>query len=221
MPEQVVTTYYDLIFATGYFTDACRKWNQRPTARKTWVDFKPYFVEEHLTWQDTQPTSVGETYPSANALAEANIREADTINTIALLSLATASNRDTYANISGTVTSLVAELVLANKNLVEALKENTRLKRVLGQCQQITRSSSGAAVRGVTPQHKKGAHYCWLCGYESGHPSFKFTERQRTISCTAWRRAQREGPRRTIHNYIHMRNSILLIILIKIIRKYM
>ena len=26
-PEQVVTTAYDQIFATGYFTDACRRWN--------------------------------------------------------------------------------------------------------------------------------------------------------------------------------------------------
>ena len=34
-PEQFVTKAYDLIFATGYFTDACRRWNQKPGTGKT------------------------------------------------------------------------------------------------------------------------------------------------------------------------------------------
>ena len=38
-----------------------------------------------------------------------------------------ARNRDTYANLSETFTYLMAELVLAKKNLVDALKENTHL----------------------------------------------------------------------------------------------
>ena len=61
MPEQVVTAAYDLIFYTGYFTDTCCRWNQKPATRKTWAEFKIYFAEEHRLWQDTQPTSVGET----------------------------------------------------------------------------------------------------------------------------------------------------------------
>ena len=33
--EQVVTMAYELIFATGYFTNACLWWNQKLASRKT------------------------------------------------------------------------------------------------------------------------------------------------------------------------------------------
>ena len=118
---------YELIFVKGYFTDACCRWNQRPLSSKTWADLKSHFVEEHRTCQDTQPTSAGATYTPSNAIVEANSREAETIDVIAFLTLTTASDRDTYANLSRTVVSLMAELVLANKNLMEALNENTCL----------------------------------------------------------------------------------------------
>ena len=62
------------------------------------------------------------TYPSANVLVEKNNRETETIDTIALLSSATSSDRDTYANLSRTIMSLMSELVIVNKNLVDALK---------------------------------------------------------------------------------------------------
>ena len=62
-PDQVVTTAYDLIFSTGYFTDACCLWNQKPAARKMWAEFNIYFAEEHRVCQDMQPTSAGGTYP--------------------------------------------------------------------------------------------------------------------------------------------------------------
>ena len=104
-----------------------------------------------------------------------NIREAENIDTIDLLASATASDRDTYANLYRMVASIMAELVIVNKNLVEALKENNRLERVLGQYQKSTRSGDGAAMRGCTYQQKKGDHYCYSCGYEAGHPSFKCT----------------------------------------------
>ena len=85
---------------------------------------------------------------------EANSRKAETIDSISLLASATAKDRDTYSNLSGTVASLMAELVLANKNLVETLKENTHLERVLGQFQKRTSTADGggATRRGGTTQ---------------------------------------------------------------------
>ena len=65
-----------------------------------------------------QPTSAGVTYSPYNALVEANNRESETMDTISLLVSATASDRDTYSNLSGTVTLLMSELVVTNKNLV-------------------------------------------------------------------------------------------------------
>ena len=46
-PEQVEATAYDLILSTGYFTDSCRCWNLKSAGEKTWVNFKPFFAEEH------------------------------------------------------------------------------------------------------------------------------------------------------------------------------
>ena len=45
------------------------------------------------------------------------------MNAIALLSSATARDRDTYSNLSGMFASLILEVMMANKNLVEALKK--------------------------------------------------------------------------------------------------
>ena len=38
-PDQVVMTDYNLIFVTGFFTDVCCRWNQKPTVDKTWAEF--------------------------------------------------------------------------------------------------------------------------------------------------------------------------------------
>ena len=99
MPEQVVTTAYDLIFATEYFTNTCLLWNQKPAAINTWGEFMTYFAEEHQVWQETYPMYAGETYPSANSFVEANNRENETIDAIDFLASTTTSNRDTYANL--------------------------------------------------------------------------------------------------------------------------
>ena len=91
---------------------------------------------------------------------EANSRETKNINAVSILDSATTSDRDTYVNLSGTVASLMAELVPANKNLVEALKENTCLERVIGLFHKRTSPavSYGETGRGGTPQQKKGPH---------------------------------------------------------------
>ena len=72
---------------------------------------------------------------------------------------------------------LMSELVVSNKNLVDTLKENTRLERVLGQFHQSasTTGGGGATRSGGTSQQKKWSHYCWSCGYDAGRLSFKCT----------------------------------------------
>ena len=39
-PDQFVTTAYNLIFDTGYFTNACIQWNHNLAASKTWSELK-------------------------------------------------------------------------------------------------------------------------------------------------------------------------------------
>ena len=155
-------------------------------------------------------TSAGSTYPSANTLVETNNRETKTIEAISLLASATTSNRDTYVNILETVASLMLDILISNKNLVEALKENTRLDRVLGQCQKSasTAGGGGETGRGGTSQHKKGAHYCWSHGYDTGHPSFKCTAKAmgHVMHCSS--ASTKRGSQKKIRNDGHQGKTI-------------
>ena len=51
----------------------------------------------------------------------------DTVNNILLLAAATASDRETYSKLVTTVTSLMANLLTENKNLVAELRDNAHI----------------------------------------------------------------------------------------------
>ena len=93
--------------------------------------FKPFFTDEHRTWQETQPSSADDIYPLANAF---DWKTEKTVDTIALLAAATANDPKTYLNPANTVTSLTAKVSLVDKNLVAALQNNARLERLLRKC---------------------------------------------------------------------------------------
>ena len=89
---------------------------------------------------------------------EVNNRKLETMNAITFIASATTSNRDTYPKLSGMVVALISELVIENKNLVEVLNENTRLKCLLSQSEKITLRTGGGGAngRGGPYNHKKG-----------------------------------------------------------------
>ena len=89
----------------------------------------------------------------------ANNRNSETMDAIALLTSTTVSDMDTYSYLSRTVTLLMLELVIVNKNLLKALKENTRLERVLGQYHQRNGRAGGGREnkRGGPSTTKRGA----------------------------------------------------------------
>ena len=64
----------------------------------------------------------GVVYSRENSLVEAKNMESETIDDIVLLAADTASDWDTYFNLLGMVAFLMSKLVIANKNLVMALK---------------------------------------------------------------------------------------------------
>jgi hypothetical protein len=45
-PQQI-NVGFAKIFATGHFMSACRRWNKKPTAEKTWAQFKSHFAAAH------------------------------------------------------------------------------------------------------------------------------------------------------------------------------
>jgi hypothetical protein len=46
-PSQQINVGYAKIFATGHFMSACRRWNEKPAAEKTWTHFKSHFAAAH------------------------------------------------------------------------------------------------------------------------------------------------------------------------------
>jgi hypothetical protein len=66
-PDQI-NMGYAKIFATGHFMSACRTWNEKPHAGKTWAQFKAHFSSAHRKHKQMQGEAAATSgYHSANA----------------------------------------------------------------------------------------------------------------------------------------------------------
>jgi hypothetical protein len=98
-PQQI-NVGYAKIFATGHFMIACRRWNEKPAAEKTWTHFKSHFAAAHRQHKQMQGESAATAgYHSANAAVTQNEDQMaeDTIGAVANLATATASDRGVVA----------------------------------------------------------------------------------------------------------------------------
>jgi hypothetical protein len=115
-PQQI-NVGYAKIFATGHFMSACRQWNEKPLADKTWARFKAHFSaarRQHKQMQGGSSATSG--YHSSNAAVgqtEEQMAEA-TIGALSNLAMATAAD-----------CGVVATLTEANVRLVKQLEDNS------------------------------------------------------------------------------------------------
>jgi hypothetical protein len=120
---QKINVGYANIFATGHFMSACRRWNEKPLADKTWAQFKAHFSAAHHQHKQMQGESAATAwYHYANASVgqtEDQIAEA-TIGALANLATATAAVR-----------GVVATLMETNVRLVKQLEDNSNELREL------------------------------------------------------------------------------------------
>jgi hypothetical protein len=111
-PQQI-NVGYAKIFATGHFMSACRRWNEKLHAGKTWAQFKTHFSAAHRQRKHMQGGSATISgYHSANAAVGKNedqMSEA-TIGALANLPTSTAADR-----------GVVETLTEANARLAEQL----------------------------------------------------------------------------------------------------
>jgi hypothetical protein len=111
---------------------ACRRWNEKPAANKTWTHFKSHFAAAHRQHKQIQgETAANARYHLSNSAMNQNedhLAEA-TIGAFANLATATAA---TAAD-----RGVVAALTQANSRLVKQLEENAselrELKTLLNQ----------------------------------------------------------------------------------------
>jgi hypothetical protein len=96
---------------------ACRRWNEKPTAEKTWTQFKSHFAAAHLQHKQMQGESAATAgYHSANSSVTQNedqMAEA-TIGALENMTTATASDR-----------GVVAALTQENSRLAKQLEDNS------------------------------------------------------------------------------------------------
>jgi hypothetical protein len=64
----IVNVAYTLVFNTGLFPDACRAWQYRAIAGKTWAQFKLYFATAHREFRLTNQTAQQSGFHSANMM---------------------------------------------------------------------------------------------------------------------------------------------------------
>jgi hypothetical protein len=154
-PQQINVGYAQ-IFATGHFMSACRRWNEKPTAGKTWTQFKSHFAAAHRQHKQMQGESASTAgYHSTNAAVTHNedqMAEA-TIGALANIATATAADR-----------GVVAALTQANYRLAKQLEENSSELRDLKALLNQERREK----RGPRSFNPSASNYCWTHGYKVG-----------------------------------------------------
>jgi hypothetical protein len=154
----IVNVAYTLIFNTGLFPDACRAWQSRAIAGKTWAQFKLDFVTAHREFRLTNQTAQHSGFHSANMMIEQGHEETmqDNIDAIAQLATAMASDRGTVATLTTTNAKLATQLEAAHAQIAQLKKEIATLKNKIKP-----------AWQGQRPvKTTNNDIYCWSHGYQ-------------------------------------------------------
>jgi hypothetical protein len=126
----IVNDEYTLVFNTGLFPDACRAWQSRAIAGKTWAQFKIDFATAHREFWLTNQTAHQSGFHSATMMIEQGRDDSmqDTVDAIAQLATATASDRGTVATLTTTNDKLVNQLESAQALIAQLKNEIATLK---------------------------------------------------------------------------------------------
>jgi hypothetical protein len=151
---QKIKVGYAKIFATCNFMSACRRWNEKETADKTWANFKVHFAAAHRQHKQMQgELAANSGYHAVKAAVgqtEDQMAEA-TIGNLANLATATA----TYCGVVVTLTEANSRLTRQLEDRSNELKEvNALLKK------------ERADRRGQRTFNPSLDNYCWTHGYK-------------------------------------------------------
>jgi hypothetical protein len=154
----IVNMVYTLVFNTGFFPDACRAWQSRAIAGKTWAQFKLDFATAHREFRLTNQTAHQSGFHSTNMMIEQGHEETmqDTVDAIAQLATSTASDRGTVATLTTTNAKLSTQLEASQAQIAKLKNEIATLKNKIKP-----------AWQGQRPiKTKNNDSYCWSHGYQ-------------------------------------------------------
>jgi hypothetical protein len=117
----IVNVAYTLLFNTGLFPDACRAWQSRAIAEKTWAQFKLDFATAYREFRLTNQTAQQSGFHSVNMMNEQGRDESmqDTVDAISQLATATASDRGTVATLTTINAKLATQLEAAHAQIAQ------------------------------------------------------------------------------------------------------
>jgi hypothetical protein len=142
---------------------ACRRWNEKPAAEKTWTHFKSHFAATHRQHKQMKGETASHAgFHSANAAMTQTDDHMDeaTIGALANLATATAADR-----------GMVTALIQANSCLVKQLEEtSTELRELKALLHQERRDRRGPRNVNATANN-----YCWNHGYKVGRTHTSLT----------------------------------------------
>jgi hypothetical protein len=126
----IVNVAYTLVFNIGLFPDACRAWQSRAIAGKTWAQFKLDFATAHREFHLTNQTAQQSGFHSTNMMIEQGRNETmqETVDAIAQLATSTASDRGTVATLTTTNAKLATQLEAAQAQIAQLKEEIAALK---------------------------------------------------------------------------------------------
>jgi hypothetical protein len=156
--SMIVNVAYTLVFNTGLFPDACRAWQSRAIAGKTWAQFKLDFITAHREFRPTNQTAQQSGFHSANMMIEQGRDESmqDKVAAITQLATATASDRGTVATLTTTNAKLATQLEAAHALIAQLKNKIATLKNKIKP-----------AWQGQRPvKTTNNDSYCWSHGYQ-------------------------------------------------------
>jgi hypothetical protein len=145
---QKLASAYSKIFKSGKFNSACRRWDEKVEADKTWNNFNIHFAAAYRQHRQMQRETVG-----AQGLANAAVTQAseDDLEEQAL---------GAFANLATAIAidlNVVAQLTEANSRLAKQLEDNaTSLKEVKALLIKSAQNVLAVAIRNVplaAPSH--------------------------------------------------------------------
>ena len=120
-PEQILGLAVQLVTATQLFRDDMKLWKKKAAHDKTYVLFKAFLVTAHQEWHEEQLAASSLGYGQANLAAAATTTERDkelrqdTVEAIANLATATASDRAANQMQTAMIQTLQTQLAKANR----------------------------------------------------------------------------------------------------------
>jgi hypothetical protein len=143
---------------TRDFFDACRAWQSRAIAGKTWAQFKLNFATAHREFRLTNQTAQQSGFNNANMIIEQGREETmqDTVDAIAQLAKATASDRGTVATLTMTNAKLATQLEAGQAQIAQLKDKIASLKNKIKPAWQGQRPINTT----------NNDSYCWSHGYQ-------------------------------------------------------